>query len=108
MAPYLLDLRTRVLADWDQGISAKELVAKYRVSRAWVNRLVQRRRETGDRTPAADEVSRAYVGGCPRRSPAGAGNRPTGSHTRRTARRAADDGEPRHDLAGAGASAVDG
>ena len=47
MAAYSLDLRTRVLADWDGGLSAEALAAKYRVSRAWVHRLVQRRRETG-------------------------------------------------------------
>ena len=48
MAPYSMDLRTRVLADWDAGVAAKDLAAKFRVSRAWVNRLVQRRRETGE------------------------------------------------------------
>ena len=47
MAAYSLDLRTRVLADWDGGLGAEALAAKYRVSRAWVHRLVQRRRETG-------------------------------------------------------------
>jgi transposase len=48
MAPYSMDLRTRVVADWDAGLAAKELAAKFRVSRSWVNRLVQRRRETGE------------------------------------------------------------
>lgn len=48
MAPYSMDLRTRVLADCDVGVAAKEVAAKFRVSRAWVNRLVQRRRETGE------------------------------------------------------------
>ena len=47
MAAYSLDLRTRVLADWDSGVGAEALATKYRVSRAWVHRLVQRRRETG-------------------------------------------------------------
>ena len=51
MAPYSMDLRTRVLADWDVGMKAAELATKYRVSRAWVNRLVQRRRETGTIEP---------------------------------------------------------
>jgi transposase len=32
-------------------VKAKEVATKYRVSRAWVNRLVQRRRETGEITP---------------------------------------------------------
>jgi hypothetical protein len=39
MAPYSMHLRTRVLADWDAGVAAKELAAKFRVSRSWVNRL---------------------------------------------------------------------
>jgi transposase len=51
MAAYSMDLRTRVLADWDGGMKADEVAAKYRVSRAWVHRLVQRRRETGEMAP---------------------------------------------------------
>ena len=47
MAAYSLDLRTRVLDDWDLGMKADDVATKYRVSRAWVHRLVQRRRETG-------------------------------------------------------------
>jgi transposase len=47
MAAYSMDLRTRVPADWDAGMKAEEVAAKYRVSRAWVHRLVQRRRQTG-------------------------------------------------------------
>jgi Mor family transcriptional regulator len=47
MAAYSMDLRTRVLADWDAGGKAEEVAAKYRVSRAWVHRLVQRRRKRG-------------------------------------------------------------
>lgn len=59
MAPYSVDLRTRVLADWDAGLTAKELATKYRVSRAWVNRLVQRRRETGEIAPRRQTKFRA-------------------------------------------------
>jgi transposase len=51
MAPYSLDLRKRVLRAWDAGMDAKGIAAKYEVSRAWVNRLVQRRRETGSIAP---------------------------------------------------------
>jgi len=47
MAPYSMDLRTRVLADYDAGVAPKDVAAKFRVSRSWVNRIVQRRRETG-------------------------------------------------------------
>jgi hypothetical protein len=38
MAPYSMDLRTRVLRDSDAGIPSKDLAAKYAVSRAWVDR----------------------------------------------------------------------
>jgi len=58
MAAYSMDLRTRVVADWDAGIPAKELAAKFRVSRSWVNRLVQRRRETGEVRPRPQTVFR--------------------------------------------------
>jgi len=51
MAAYSLDLRTRVLMDWDAGMRAEDVAVKYRVSRAWVHRLIQRRRETGTIAP---------------------------------------------------------
>jgi transposase len=43
-----MDLRVRVLKDSDTGLSSKDLAARYHVSRAWVDALKQRRRETGD------------------------------------------------------------
>jgi transposase len=51
MAPYSMDLRTRVLRDWDAGMDAEAVATKYHVSRAWVHRLQQRRRETGSIAP---------------------------------------------------------
>ena len=51
MAPYSMDLRTRVMRDWDAGMTADAVAAKYSVSRAWVHRLQQRRRETGSLAP---------------------------------------------------------
>ena len=64
MAPYSMDLRTRVLADSDAGLAAKEVAAKFRVSRSWVNRLVQRRRETGAVGPRPQTVfkKQAFAG----------------------------------------------
>ena len=59
MGAYSMDLRTRVLADWDAGMKAEEVAAKYRVSRAWVHRLVQRRRETGEIGPRVQTKFRA-------------------------------------------------
>lgn len=59
MAAYSMDLRTRVLEDWDTGMKADAVAAKYRVSRAWVHRLVQRRRETGEIAPRRQTKFRA-------------------------------------------------
>lgn len=64
MAPYSRDLRTRVLADRDAGMAAKDVAAKFRVSLSWVNRLVQRRRETGEIEPRPQTVfkKQAFAG----------------------------------------------
>ena len=51
MAPYSMDLRQRVARAWDAGMNAESVAAKYEVSRAWVHRLIQRRRETGSLAP---------------------------------------------------------
>src|SRR5436189_6264802 len=51
MAPYSMDLRHRVARAWDGGLDADTVAAKYDVSRAWVHRLIQRRRETGSLAP---------------------------------------------------------
>jgi transposase len=50
-AAYSMDLRTRVLKDADAGLSSNELAARYHVSRAWVDALKQRWRETGAFAP---------------------------------------------------------
>jgi transposase len=64
MAPYSKDLRTRVLADRDAGMGATDVAAKFRVSVSWVNRLVQRRRETGEVAPRPQTVfkKQAFAG----------------------------------------------
>jgi transposase len=51
MAPYSMDLRKRVAKAWDSGLDADAVAEKYDVSRAWVHRLMQRRRETGSLAP---------------------------------------------------------
>ena len=51
MAPYSMDLRKRVARAWDADPDAEAIAAKYEVSRAWVHRLIQRRRETGSLAP---------------------------------------------------------
>jgi len=59
MAPYSMDLRMRVLRDSDAGLPSKDVAAKYSVSRAWVDRVKQRRRETGEVEP---RVQRKFRG----------------------------------------------
>jgi len=61
MAAYSLDLRKRVLRAWDAGMDAESVAAKYEVSRAWVHRLVQRRRETGSIAPRPQTKFRGRV-----------------------------------------------
>ncbi len=51
MAPYSMDLRKRVARAWDAGEDAETIADTYAVSRAWVHRLIQRRRETGSLAP---------------------------------------------------------
>ena len=64
MAPYSMDLRTRVLADCEAGLAAKDVAAKFRVSRSWVNRLAQRRRETAEVGPRPQKIfkKQAFAG----------------------------------------------
>jgi hypothetical protein len=100
MAPYSMDLRTRVVRDSDAGMPSKEVAAKYSVSLSWVNRVKQRQRETGEIAPAeANEVSGTDVG---RTAGIPAGRVDYGEarcDTRRIARRAADDGGAQHAVA---------
>lgn len=51
MEAYSMDLRRRVLADCDGGMNTKAVAIKYSVSPAWVRRLKQRRRESGEVAP---------------------------------------------------------
>jgi transposase len=53
MKPYSMDLRQRVLQDCDAGLTTQQVAYKYRVSTAWVRRLKQRRRLSGDIAPRA-------------------------------------------------------
>lgn len=58
MHAYSLDLRTRVLADCDRGLSTRAVATKYTVSESWVRRLKQRRRETGEVGPRPPRTRR--------------------------------------------------
>jgi transposase len=64
MAPYSMDLRERVAKAWDASGDADAVAATFAVSRAWVHRLVQRRRETGSIAPRQQRKfrSRALAG----------------------------------------------
>jgi transposase len=48
---YSLEFRRRVLADCDAGMNTHSVAVKYDVSKAWVRRLKQRRRESGEVSP---------------------------------------------------------
>jgi transposase len=67
-APYSMDLRQRVAKAWDERGDADEIAATFQVSRAWVHRLIQRRRETGTLAPrkATKFRSRVLAGQEPR------------------------------------------
>ncbi len=60
-AAYSMDLRERVIADSDAGLSSKELAERYHVSRPWVDALKQRRRETGSIAPRKQTKFRRRV-----------------------------------------------
>jgi len=50
-AAYSQDLRDRVLAACDRGMTTKQVADVFAVSPAWVRRVKQRRRETGEVSP---------------------------------------------------------
>jgi transposase len=60
-AAYSMDLRERVIEDADAGLSSKDLAARYHVSRAWVDALKQRWRETGSIAPRKQTKFRRRV-----------------------------------------------
>ena len=57
-APYSVDLRSRILADYDAGVGPSELARRYRVARSWVYKLLEQRRELGHIEPLKGEVGR--------------------------------------------------
>jgi transposase len=60
-AAYSMDLRERVAKAWDESGEADEIAATFRVSRAWVHRSIQRRRETGSIAPRKPTKFRSRV-----------------------------------------------
>jgi transposase len=61
MAPFSMDLRERVARAWDASGDAQEIAETFGVSRAWVHRLMQRRRETGSLAPRRQTKFRRRV-----------------------------------------------
>jgi transposase len=51
MRAYSQDLRDRVFADYDAGLTFAELGRKYRVTPEWVRQIVRRRERTGETGP---------------------------------------------------------
>jgi transposase len=49
--PYSLDLRERILKDYDGGYPIDDLVVHYEVSRSWLYSLIKQRRESGSIAP---------------------------------------------------------
>jgi transposase len=49
-APYAQDLRERILAAYDRGMTTKPIADLFCVSPAWARRVKQRRRESGQIT----------------------------------------------------------
>jgi transposase len=60
-AAYSMDLRERVAKAWDEIGDADEIAETFRVSRAWIHRLIQRRRETGSLAPRQQTKFRSRV-----------------------------------------------
>src|SRR2546423_10899398 len=48
MRAYSLDLRVRVFADYDAGLTFARVARKYSVSAEWVRQIVRRRERTGE------------------------------------------------------------
>ena len=48
---YSQDLRDRVLSAHDRGLASKQIAELFAVSRSWVRRVKQRKREKGQSTP---------------------------------------------------------
>jgi transposase len=59
MRAYSMDLRVRVMADVDQGLTTKAAAEKYHVSRDWVRKLKRFRRLTGSFAAREQRVSHA-------------------------------------------------
>jgi transposase len=63
--PYSVDLRSRVLKDYDDGVRPADLVRRYRVARSWIYKLIDQRREIGHIEPLKGKRGRKpKLGNC--------------------------------------------
>lgn len=61
MRAYSMDLRERVWADCQAGMTTRAVAEKYRVSPSWVRRLKQRQKATGSLAPRRPSPGRPVV-----------------------------------------------
>jgi transposase len=61
MRAYSMDLRQRVWADCQAGMTTPAVAQKYSVSESWVRRLKQRQRATGSIAPRPPSPGRPVV-----------------------------------------------
>ncbi len=59
--PYSQDLRDRVLAACDRAMKTKQIADVFGVSKSWVRRVKQRRREHGEVAPRPPEPPVRYA-----------------------------------------------
>ena len=75
MKAYSMDLRQKVIVQCDQGKPTKEVADAFGVSRVWVRRLKQHRRQRGDIIPRngggsrSRKIDRQYLAELVRRQP---------------------------------------
>ena len=76
--PYSQDLRDRVLAACDRAMKTKQIADLFGVSRSWVRRVKQRRREYGEVAPRPPVPEKLFQEGVvtPPSTVAGSGERP--------------------------------
>jgi transposase len=55
---YSVDLRSRILADYDDGVRPVELMRRYRVARSFVYKLLEQRQTLGHIEPLKGEMGR--------------------------------------------------
>ena len=61
MRAYSMDLRQRVWADCQAGMTTPAVARKYSVSQSWVRRLRQRQRATGSIAPRPPSPGRPVI-----------------------------------------------